>query len=79
MNYDEALNLTLDVLNRHVERPGGITKDNHIQNDLGLDSLGVMEVVADLEDELHVQIPTDKLSGIATVDDVAKTIAKLPL
>ena len=77
MKYDDALVLTLDVLKRHVDRPQGITKDHHIQNDLGLDSLGVMEVVADLEDELHLQIPTERLNGIATVDDVAKTIAKL--
>lgn len=77
MNYDKALDITLGVLRRHVDRPEGITAQNHIQNDLGLDSLGVMEVVADLEDELDVHIPTDTLGGIATVDDVAKAIAKV--
>jgi acyl carrier protein len=77
MTYEKSLEITLGVLKRHVDRPEGITAQNHIQNDLGLDSLGVMEVVADLEDELDVQIPTDTLSGISTVDDVAKAIAKV--
>ena len=74
MTYDESLQLTLAVLQRHVDRPEGIAPRNHIQNDLGLDSLGIMEVVADLEDELAIQIPTEALSGLTTVEDVAQAL-----
>ncbi len=77
MTYDESLAITLGVLRRHVERPEDIAPHNHIQNDLGLDSLGVMEVVADLEDEMRVKIPTETLSTIVTVDDVARALAKI--
>ena len=51
--------------------------NDHIQNDLGLDSLGVMELVADIEDRFSVTIPNDVLSDISTVDDVAKALVKL--
>jgi acyl carrier protein len=34
-------------------------------------------VVADIEDRFDVQIPQEVLSGISTVDDVAKALTQL--
>lgn len=76
-SYDAMLKETLEILGKHVDLDRAITPKDHIQNDLGLDSLGVMEVVADIEDRFDVQIPQDMLSTIATVDDVVKALAKL--
>jgi acyl carrier protein len=75
--YDETLTITTDILKSHVELDRPIKPSDHIQNDLGLDSLGVMEVVADIEDRFNVTIPTEVLSNISTVDDVAKALLKL--
>ncbi len=75
--YEEALQATTDILTQHVDVGRAIVPTDHIQNDLGLDSLGVMEVVADIEDRFEVQIPQDLLSGIATVEDVARALVKL--
>jgi acyl carrier protein len=75
--YAETLQITTDILKTHVELDRPIRPNDHIQNDLGLDSLGVMEVVADIEDRFNVTIPTDVLSNIATVEDVAKALMKL--
>jgi len=75
--YEESLRVTTEILSKHVEHPRPIQPGDHIQNDLGLDSLGVMEVVADIEDRFDVQIPQEVLSGIATVEDVAKALTKL--
>lgn len=76
-SYDEMLKATTEILGKHVELDRAISPKDHIQHDLGLDSLGVMEVVADIEDRFEVQIPQDVLSNIATVEDVARALAKL--
>lgn len=75
--YDETLKVTTEILQKHVDADRAIRPSDHIQNDLGLDSLGVMELVADIEDRFHVTIPNDVLSDISTVADVAKALVKL--
>jgi len=75
--YDETLQITTEILKKHVEADRAIRPNDHIQNDLGLDSLGVMELVADIEDRFSVTIPNDVLSDISTVEDVAKALVKL--
>jgi acyl carrier protein len=75
--YDETLKITTEILRKHVDAERTIRPNDHIQNDLGLDSLGVMELVADVEDRFAVTIPNDVLSDIATVEDIAKALVKL--
>ena len=75
--YDETLQITTELLKKHVEADKTIRPNDHIQNDLGLDSLGVMELVADVEDRFSVTIPNDVLTDLATVDDIAKALVKL--
>ncbi len=76
-SYDETLAITTEILKKHVDGNRTIRPNDHIQNDLGLDSLGVMELVADIEDRFAVTIPNDVLSDISTVEDVAKALVKL--
>lgn len=75
--YDETLAITTEILQKHVDPARAIRPNDHIQNDLGLDSLGVMELVADIEDRFAVTIPNDVLSDLSTVEDVAKALVKL--
>jgi acyl carrier protein len=76
-SYEDTLKITTDILKKHVDPAKAIRPNDNIQVDLGLDSLGVMEVVADIEDRFQVTIPNDVLSDIATVEDVAKALVKL--
>ncbi len=76
-SYDETLAITTEIIKKHIDGSKAIRPNDHIQNDLGLDSLGVMEVVADIEDRFSVSIPNDMLSNIATVEDVVKALVKL--
>jgi acyl carrier protein len=71
--YDETLLITTEILTTHVDLGRPIRPNDHIQNDLGLDSLGVMEVVADIEDRFNVTIPVDMLPNLTT----AKALTKL--
>ena len=75
--YEETLKITTDILKKHVDVKRAIRPHDHIQHDLGLDSLGVMEVVADIEDQFNVTIPNDALATMGTVEDVARALIKL--
>jgi acyl carrier protein len=75
--YAETLSITTEILQKHVDANRTIRPNDHIQNDLGLDSLGVMELIADVEDRFSVSIPNEVLGDIATVEDVAKALMKL--
>ena len=76
-SYEESLRVTCDLLRRHVDQAREIRPTDHIQNDLGLDSLSLMELVNDVEKRFGVNIPTDMFDRIATVDDVARVVEKL--
>jgi len=76
-SYDESLAITTELLRRHVDGGRAIRPTDHIQNDLGLDSLGLMELVADVEGKFDVDIPAAMFDSIATVEDVARAIVTL--
>jgi len=76
-SYEEILAVTTEIMQRHVDRDRVVLPTDHIQNDLGLDSLGVMEIVADIEDRFELTIPNDILGGLSTVGDVAQALTRL--
>jgi acyl carrier protein len=45
-------------------------------SDLGIDSLGMLEIIGSLERQLHIQIPDDALTGLATVADLIGAVEK---
>jgi acyl carrier protein len=76
-SYDESLKVTCDLVRRHVDDAHEVRPSDHIQNDLGLDSLGVMEFVSDVESYFGVNIPSEMFDQIATVEDVARAVLTL--
>lgn len=42
--------------------------------ELGIDSLGMLEIVGSLERELKIQIPDESLAGIVTVKDLLNAV-----
>lgn len=51
-----------------------ITKESHIVDDLGADSLDVVELIMRLEEKFEVEIPDEEAEKIQTVDDAVKFI-----
>jgi acyl carrier protein len=47
-----------------------ITPDTHFKEDLGANSLDLLELVMALEDEYDIEIPADEIEGIETIQDV---------
>jgi len=58
--------------------PDQVTKDAKFQDDLGADSLDVVELIMKLEEQFNIHIPDDEAEKIVTVGDaVAHIEAKL--
>ena len=77
LSYHDSLEITCQLLRRHVQASRAIQPTDHIQKDLGLDSLGVMELVSDVETRFNVSIPSEMFDKIETVGDVAKAVTSL--
>jgi acyl carrier protein len=43
---------------------------------LGIDSLGMLEIVGSMERQLKIQIPDESLAGIQTVKDLLNVVEK---
>jgi acyl carrier protein len=51
-----------------------ITPETNIQEDLGADSLDVVDMLMSLEDEFDVEIPDEKIETLRTVGEVVAYI-----
>ena len=51
-----------------------IKDDSNILEDLGADSLDIIEMLMTLEDEYGVTIPDDKINQVKTISEIAKLI-----
>jgi acyl carrier protein len=77
MRYEESLAATIEAVKRHAQVNRPIKPSDQIMTDLGVDSIGVMELVSDLELAFDVSIPKELYESLSTVDDVAKALVTL--
>lgn len=57
-------------------KPEQVTEDARFDEDLGVDSLGLVEFVMEVEDVFDVKIPEEELDGIATVGQAADLVER---
>ena len=57
--------------------PRDIDGNSKIVEDLAFDSLAVINFVMEIEDELDVSVPLDKLADIRTINDLAACLHTL--
>jgi len=63
---------------REVDRKGlELKPETTFQQDLELDSLTVMDFVADLEDDFDIVIPINLLPDLETIQHVADAVEKI--
>ena len=51
-----------------------MTMDTNIATDLGADSLDVVELLAELQDEFDIEIPDEEIENIRTIGDLTEYI-----
>jgi acyl carrier protein len=64
----------LKVFQEHANSELEITEKSQLVADLSIDSLGVMEVIAEIEDRFKLSIPDEALREVETIGDVARDI-----
>ena len=75
---DEVLQQILEIVKPMAPKDGPpVTEDLDLINDLGLDSIKVMEILETLEDGFDISIPINILPGVRTVKDLAVEIQNL--
>ena len=71
MVFDKVKEIIVDQLDVEEEK---VVAGANIQDDLGADSLDVVDLVMSLEEEFDVEIPDDDVDSIKTVGDIVKYI-----
>jgi acyl carrier protein len=56
--------------------PASITENHHLRDDLGLDSVAVIELLFEIEERFKLQIPDQDLPGLSTVGSVAAYVQR---
>lgn len=64
---DKIKEIVSEILDVEVEN---IADDALILDDLGADSIAVMEIVMELEGEYDVEVPTEDILNLKTVNDI---------
>ena len=71
MVLDKLKKILVDQLDVDEEK---ITLESSIVDDLGADSLDLVDLIMSIEEEFEQEIPDDKIDGIKTVGDIVKYI-----
>lgn len=71
---EKIVNLIADKLCKKKEQ---VTPNARLVEDLGADSLDVVELIMAFEDEFGVSLPDEDISSMKTVGDIVNYINKL--
>ncbi len=71
MVFDKVKELIVEQLGVDEDK---VTEAAAIQNDLGADSLDIVDLVMAIEEEFGVTIPDEAVAGIKTVGDIVKYV-----
>ena len=68
---DKIIALIADKLGK---KPNQITLESRLVEDLGADSLDIVELIITFEDEFNVSLPDEDVAKMKTIGDVVKYI-----
>lgn len=71
MVFDKVKAIIVDQLDVEEEK---VTMEASITEDLGADSLDIVDLVMSFEDEFGIEIPDDEVENVKTVGDIVKLI-----
>ena len=73
-NRTELLNVFRATATEVAEKDFNAVAETSTIAELGIDSLGMLEIIGSLERELRIQIPDESLAGIVTVKDLLNAV-----
>ena len=76
-DYQDILNLLFEIIKPSVKDGRQLEEDTDLVADLGLDSLKVMTLVEEVEDQFDISIPLNILAKVRTIKDFALQLQQL--
>jgi len=73
----EILDQLFELIHPYSEQPIELSEQTRIIDDVGLDSLKVMELVMQIEDRFDVSVPLNILPDVNTIGEFAEHLEKL--
>ncbi len=68
----------VEIMMEHLSvQPQDITMDTAFKDDLAVDSLDLYDLVMALEEEFNIEMPSDRLTDVETVEDLIKILKEL--
>ncbi len=74
MVFDKVKDIIVDQLDVDEDE---ITLEASITEDLGADSLDVVDLIMSLEEEFDIKIPDEEVENVKTVGDIVKFIEEI--
>ena len=71
MLFEKVKEIVANQLNVDADK---ITMETNLMEDLKADSLDIVELIMDLENEFDLQIPDEDLPKVTTISDIIKYI-----
>lgn len=69
--YENIKTIIVDSLGKEEDK---VNKKVNLRDDLLLDSVDLVELIVELEDILHINIPVDELWEVQTIEDLEELI-----
>jgi acyl carrier protein len=76
-NYEDILSQLFEMIKPSVKDGRQLEEDTDLVADLGLDSLKVMTLVEEVEDQFDISIPLNILANVRTIKDFALQLQQL--
>ena len=76
-NYEDILNQLFEIIKPSVKDGRQLEENTDLVADLGLDSLKVMTLVEEVEDQFDISIPLNILANVRTIKDFALQLQQL--
>ena len=73
---EELLAMFRETATEVVEKDFHHVLESSVISELGIDSLGMLEIVGSMERQLRIQIPDENLSGVETIRDLLEVVEK---
>ncbi len=76
MSRADLLSMFQKTATEIAEKEFKSISETTVISELGIDSLGMLEIVGAMERQLKIQIPDESLAGIQTVRDLIELVEK---
>ncbi|MDR0987244.1 MAG: acyl carrier protein [Ruminococcus sp.] len=73
----ETIDKVRSILSERLDAsPEEIHEGTSVQDDLGADSLDIVDIIMDIEEQFDMEVPEEDIPGLKTVEDIVKYIDK---